>query len=140
MNYEFSFSRVARIVRRLGVRGFLLSVYNHFFGAAVARWFPSLTRRAAQGFADERGGNPLLVMISTLDWGFPFAQRTHHLARALAARGCRVIFVSPSSGYDHFLLWLRPDDGILVTKDVGATIDALPGSSVYLVSADGRFD
>jgi len=135
-----SISRVRRLVRRFGLWGLAVSVFYRYCGQALARCAPKRARQHLRSFL--RGtsdGRSPFILVSTLDWDFPFDQRVHHLAKALAAIGWRVVYVSPSTGYDHWAFSHRPAPGILCINDLDAALDSVDAPLVYLHSADFRF-
>ena len=81
---------------------------------------------------------PVIIVIGTLDWFYPFQQRPHHLARALARQGCRVIYVSPGHGRDRILLAREVQPNILVTLHRDAVLGMAGSGHVYVASTDSR--
>lgn len=135
-----SITRVRRLVRRLGPWGLAVSIFYRYCGRALARCAPSRVRQRIRSFLHGApSGRPPFILVSTLDWDFPFDQRFHHLAKALAAIGWRVIYVSPSTGYDHWAFSHRAAPGVLCVNDLDAALDLAEAPLVYLHSADFRF-
>lgn len=138
--HEVSVARFLRLIRRFGLFGLTCAVFHHVLGSAIARMFPRATQRAVQTFLGSDNTAQTLILISTLDWYFPFRQRLHHLANAFAAAGWKIIFVSPSAGYDQFLFSRLIENNIIVIKNHYPLFDAIPITSVYFCSVDNRFD
>jgi hypothetical protein len=86
-------------------------------------------------------GRPPVVVLSTVDYAFPYRQRPQHLALAFARLGHPVFYVSARSGHDRFLVSGVPAERLCVT-DAG---DFLPGLMpeppiVLMMSTDNRVD
>ncbi len=136
----FSIRRIRRLIRRLGLRGLVLAGFYRYCGRPLAHTAPKRTRQLVQSFlGGAADGRPPFVLVSTHDWEFPFDQRAHHLARALAEIGWKVIYVSPSTGYDHWAFSHRAAPGILCVNDLDAVLDVADSALVYVHSADFRF-
>lgn len=134
---EVSIARLARLIRRLGLAGLLKSVLFHYAGAPLAKNFPARSQKAIRSFLAHHDTEKILIMSSTLDWSFPYRQRVHHLAEALADLGWKIIFVSPSSGYDRFMTHI-PRGNILVMLDLSAALNIIEKPLLYFISADNR--
>lgn len=130
--------RFRRLLVRFGVWGFVKAVVFRAVGGRVAKRFPSKTIEQIRSFYDKTELRRQIIFYSTLDWAFPFEQRVHHLAKALADRGWKVVFISPGTGYDHFLFVDRPHERILVAFDLNAVISATISPTLYTISADNR--
>jgi glycosyltransferase involved in cell wall biosynthesis len=86
--------------------------------------------------AHGRFEQPPLIMAGTLDWHYPYRQRPHHLARALAAQGVPIVYVSPMQGYDRGFTVTHAASAVLVTPHLTEAIAVSPGSWVYVASTD----
>jgi hypothetical protein len=75
-------------------------------------------------------------MIGTLDWAYPFQQRSHHLARALARLGRTVIYVSPRHGRDRILSAGEVFPGVFLTPHINEALEAITNPIVYIASTD----
>ena len=131
--------RLVRLIKKFGFFGLSRSIFHRYLGHFVFKIFRKKSKRSILSFLRESETSVSIVMVSTLDWFFPYRQRVHHLAVALSNLGCKVIFVSPSSGYDHFFFGWKPQKNILVTLDLKSAVEYLECPIVYLISADGRF-
>lgn len=130
--------RFRRLLTRFGFWGLIKTVFFRSVGGRLAERYPRRAIKEIRNFLDETEPRRQIVFYSTLDWAFPFDQRVHHLAKALADRGWKVVFVSPGTGYDHFLFVDRPQEGILVTFDLDTVIAATKSPTLYTISADNR--
>lgn len=83
---------------------------------------------------------PVHIYLSTLDWSYPYQQRPQHIARSLAARGERVIYVTPTIGYDRVMATREVEAGVLLTPHRGAALAAAPNAIVHTLSTDASLD
>jgi glycosyltransferase involved in cell wall biosynthesis len=79
-----------------------------------------------------------LMMLSTLDWNYPFHQRPHHLARALAHAGIEVLFVSPMSGHDPIFGVRRVGARLTLVPGFDTARALAPNATVCVLSTDTR--
>jgi teichuronic acid biosynthesis glycosyltransferase TuaH len=100
---------------------------------AVARW--QIRKWLTRQLSERR----VYVLWSTLDWGYPFWQRPHHLARALAALGHPVIYVTPGARQDLVMLARAAQEGILLTPSADAALAVAPRPALVLLSTDTRW-
>jgi glycosyltransferase involved in cell wall biosynthesis len=82
-------------------------------------------------------GLPTIVIRSTLDFNYPYAQRVQHLARALARAGAAVIYVSPAHGHDSALTAVLAEPRLVVTPHMSAALHIASAPAVILISTDG---
>lgn len=133
----------AQAVRRLladhgvgWVASFLL------FRFVLRRLLPSFqarARRKIEAWLTE-GDGPVHIYVSPLDWDYPYQQRPQHLARGLVARGRRVIFVTPTIGYDRILDARVESSRLLLTPHRDATIDLCEHPIVHALSTDASLN
>ena len=134
-------SKVRRFVAEQGVVGLL----GFLARRAVRRLAPWAVQAAARWqlrrwLAHQQGGGRPYILWSTLDWNYPYWQRPHHLARALAALGHPVAFVAPDARWDR-LLSLRPvQPGVALISSVEAALAVLPAPALLLLSTDTRWN
>ena len=81
-------------------------------------------------------GSGTLIVKSTLDYAFPYQQRPHHLAKAFHRQGLKVVFVTPSAGYDRVAIVKEIRPGLLLTPDFEAALTAIDRPIVYTLSTD----
>ena len=93
-----SLAQVNRLLRRFGFLGLLRSLFHRYLGRKIAQFFPRKSVQAVGSFLTESNNERTIVMVSTLDWFFPFRQRVHHLATTFSRLGWKVIFCLSISG------------------------------------------
>ena len=126
-----------RILRQDGL-GRLIKVLFH-------RWIMPRTDSFARGYyrhrlraiLELRQDRPI-VLISTVDWTFPYRQRPQHLALALGQIGRLCFYVSPRSGYDMFYGFKEFSKGVFVTDQDKLLFEVLDRPIVIVLSTDNR--
>jgi teichuronic acid biosynthesis glycosyltransferase TuaH len=101
---------------------------------AIAEW--QLRRWLAHQPADKRP----YILCSTLDWNYPYWQRPHHLALALAALGHPVVFVTPDARSDRLLSLRSVSPSVALISSVEAALAVLPAPALLLLSTDTRWN
>lgn len=106
----------------------------------LLRWLDRpLMLLALRRFAWRQGRRPL-VLVSTVDWRFPYLQRPHHLARGLSELGLPVVFVSPRSLHDTFLGIEQVTGDLLLAGDLDAVLETMPRADLMVLSTDWRLE
>lgn len=141
---SMSMKRVVRLYRRLRTRGvldFLGFLYFRYCGRSVRWIFRAREHRKIQEIlCQKKTRTPTIIIKSTLDYDFPYDQRPHHLARALARLGDHVFFVSPGAGYDQHATVTRKAENLFVTGQLEVLLDACPSVVLFVFSTDNDID
>lgn len=132
-------SKILRRLRRLfalhGVAGGSLIVVRRLTLKYLMPIARPLARRSLTRLV-EAGNGPVILVRSTLDAAYPYSQRVHHLARELARQGHRVVFITPSTGYDCVLTASRDAGGMIVTPHGSEAIAAARQPTYLALSTD----
>lgn len=129
-------SAIARTIRNDGVGELLKMVSLRALLRSAASFWSHRTRSRLQTILQNLRGRRPLIMVGTLDWAYPFQQRPHHLARALARQGITVIYVSPRYGRDRVLSVAEVYPGVYLTPHLHEALTAIPNPVVYVASTD----
>ncbi len=82
-----------------------------------ARTVEALRAEIAERVARSDGTAPrVVIMLPTIGWDIALVQRPHHLARALARRGCVVVFDCSNSAAEDFLGFRDVEENLLLYK------------------------
>jgi glycosyltransferase involved in cell wall biosynthesis len=133
-------ARARRIYDRSGPRGLVTSVLHRVVPPLVRAALPGAIRSPLAEFVQAHGPARTFVLVSTLDWSFPYRQRPHHLAQALSDAGWPVIFVTPARGTDRILTTRRIGPHLIATPHLDLALTAANRPALYLLSTDTRFD
>jgi hypothetical protein len=136
------FASAWRLLRREGFSSLARVLVNRFVAPVLGRPFRRVRIRRLRQML--RRADPTLtpvVIFSTVDYLFPYRQRPQHLALAFAQAGHVVVYVSPRSGHDNFLVCGFPAERVCVT-DADDLLPELLGKRaiLLLMSTDNRID
>jgi teichuronic acid biosynthesis glycosyltransferase TuaH len=129
--------RAARGLDELGAAGLVRAVATQ----VALRWMRSTyaskaeteLRTALKGYQ-----HPAVIIAGTHDWYYPYWQRAHHLAKALAAHGRATVYVSPSHGRDPELAARKIDAHLYMTPHLDAAVKATVKPFLYVSSTNTR--
>lgn len=133
-------ARARRIYDRSGPRGLVSAVVQRVVAPFVRSALPSTIRGPLADFVKAHGYSRTFVLVSTLDWDFPYRQRPHHVAQALADAGCPVIFITPARGTSRILTTRQIGPHLIATPHLDLALLAANRPALYLLSTDTRFD
>jgi glycosyltransferase involved in cell wall biosynthesis len=118
------------VLRRLGVVG--RSLFSTVSERRLQRWVAARSGRA--------GALPtIVVMMSTLDWRYPYRQRPQHLAKALAAIGHPVVYVTPSAGHDLVMIGEEVGEDIILCPSIDVALRTVERPTLIILSTDTRW-
>lgn len=136
-------TRARRLIKLLRVRGLAWTARFLSFriaGKAIAARMRATTHRRLAALIGPVAAKSPIVIKSTLDYHFPYDQRPHHLARALARSGHPMIFISRLSGYDQIATCQMTEEGIIITPHLDVVRDLCPAAALVLLSTDAEID
>ena len=132
--------RAARLGTKLVSRGLVWSfgfLLHRYLGGLVLTVTRRRCRQAIrQLLLQIPAGTKIVVVKSTLDYRFPYDQRPHHIARAIAKSGDLVFFVSRGSGYDQIGTVRKLADNLFVTRHMELLSDLCPSAALIVFSTD----
>ena len=103
------------------------------FGGLAEKLTKDRAKRAIRDVLRRRSNHAKIIVIKSMhDYRFPYSQRSHHLARALASSGDLVFFISPATGYDQVAIIEQLDDNLFVTPHLNV-LGALCSSAVLII-------
>lgn len=118
------------VLRRLGIVG--RGLFQGESERRLRRWSAARSGRAG-AFPD------IVVMMSTLDWRYPYRQRPQHLAKALAAIGHPVVYVTPSTGHDLAMVGEEVSENIFLCPFLDVALRAIERPTLIILSTDTRW-
>lgn len=133
-------TRFRRVIQRIRTRGIGDTLQIAAYRIAGAPALPMFEKAARHTLAlRKRARSPSVIIRSTLDWNFPYLQRPHHMARALAAAGLNVTYVTPASGYDRIFSVSAVEPRLYVTPHLQAALASVDYPILLVLSTDMRF-
>ena len=111
------------------------------FGGLVEALTRNRTRLAIRNVVERSPALAnIFVIKSAHDYRFPYSQRSHHLARALASCGDLVFFISPGSGYDQIATIEQIACNLFITPHFRVTSELCRSAVLIVFSTDMSID
>ncbi|WP_135467437.1 glycosyltransferase family protein [Crenalkalicoccus roseus] len=145
LSFADRLSRARRFAAEHGVRGLVAVVLLRRLGIFGRRLYPKESERRLSRWVAERSDRAstfpgIVVLMSTLDWRYPYRQRPQHLAKALAAIGHPVVYVTPCAGHDLVLSAEPVGKDIILCPSLDVALQAVERPTLVLLSTDTRWD
>jgi hypothetical protein len=126
-----------RILKQDGPRRLLKVLHHRWVVPRIEGFARDRYRRQLSSILVDQPARPF-VIVSTVDWNFPFHQRPQHIASALGHLGRACFYVTPRSGYDSFYGFEALPSGVVVTDQQELLWSTLVHPVVITLSTDNR--
>jgi len=138
-----SLGKIRRFIAAAGWVNFIAFAWQRLVGRLLSGRFRAASARRLRAWAAASGtagaSGQTYLILSTLDWRYPYRQRPRHLAKALADAGRRVVFVTPSTGYDRVMTIEPLAPNLALCASLEAALDALATPILLILSTDTRW-
>ncbi|WP_114647869.1 glycosyltransferase [Zhengella mangrovi] len=138
-SFRRNYIRLMGLTKNFGYYGAIRIIFYRYFIIYFKSLLQTRNINYINGVLQKNKQRPTIIVVSTLDWDYPFRQRVHHLAEAFVQQGAAVIFISPMHGYDGVLA-KEVSPHLVISPHRRILIKMIPHDILLVLSTDGSLN